>query len=837
MGSGVRRTSLCVAIAALSLPAPAGGASFPDGASGPAPTHDVDLSGAWAFRPEGREPTTIEVPGGGWYRQGHTDVGRATYTRSVTAPGTPGTVKLELGAVNHEATLFVDDRRVGTQTTSFMPQHWDITGFVRPGGTHELRLEVRGRQGMGEGAGPPTGASGFGGPRYPVPTAADWCESLPQGIFRSVRLRVYPQVHIADAHVRPSVADRTLTYDVWIVNTGARARKLRLGGSLRSWNGADWTYPAIPARNVGIGPHSTRRVTIGPLPWRSGRGSYWWPNVPYLPEYRAQLHDLRLTLGSPAAGKRSRVGLPAETKCMKRRRHKIPLLAPKGDSLARVKATATNGAKVKLRRRGRRWTAVLDLRRASTASVAVHVHAVTRRGKGIGVRRRYRLCDGRPDPLAHSALYRFGFRETRQVGTTYELNGVRVNFRGDSLQGAQYDRIERDGKKGDAFDTFPGFMPPSDGNGGWPKAVDNYQRLNYNVVRIHQEPASPYMLDVADEMGLMLIGETAIRGSENRQDYIAGRSNFINHARDLAVRDRNHASVLRWSQSNEPDINSTDSVEFQEALYRTVMENDPTRPVSIDVSSDPYNEIKHPNFSTYQHYVDSDGKIAPGYTDDPHRRDDRPYGRGEYVWPYNTSPQGFTWFATSTEKMREKDAAEIRPYSLAGAWASVVPGTRSKDFLTDGNSYPLYGEDNLPDPWSNHHVIRNQRGFNPMLVADVDYWEHHKLSDGAGNWPTPAQATRLRAGQPATRTLVVFNDTFDGRRVDVRWELRSGSPDGAIVDSGGFGADVPLGGRVAREIAITPQGPGSRNYLVLSSSKAGMGELFREDGQFFEVMP
>jgi hypothetical protein len=834
-GRGIR-TALATGLALLAGVPAAHAATFPDGSSGPVPTREVDLSGRWGFQPAGREPTTIEVPGGGWYRQGFTDVGEATYSRRVTVPATPGTVKLELGAVNHEATLYVDGRKVGTQTTSFMPQHWDLTPFVRPGDTHELRLEVKGRLALGEGAGPESGAAGFGGPRYPVPTAADWCESLPQGIFRSARLRVYPTVRIEDAHVRPSVSDRTLSYDVWVANSGSRARKVRLGGSLRSWNGRDWRYPDVPAKTVGIGPHASRKVTIGPLPWRAGRDSYWWPNVPYRPGYRAQLHDLRLALGSPAAGKRSRVGVPAETSCLGRRRHAIPLNAPKGDTLRRVKVKTTGGARARVRRRGRRATLLLDLRRASLAGVSVHVRAVTARGKGIGVLRRYRICGGRPDPLAHGARYRFGFRETRQVGTTYELNGVRVNFRGDSLQGAQYDRIGRDGKKGDAFDTFPGFLSPSPGNGGWPQAVDNYQRLNYNVVRIHQEPASPYMLEVADEMGLMIIGETAIRGSESRQDFQRGRPNFVSHTRDLVVRDRNHASVLRWSQANEPDANGTDSVDFQEELYRTVMANDPTRPVSIDVTSKPYNEIKHPNFSTYQHYVDSDGKVAPGYTEDPHAREDRPYGRGEYVWPYNTSPQGFTWFATSTQRMRMKDAAEIRPYSLAGAWASVVPGARSKDFLTDGNSYPLYGEDNLPDPWSNHHVIRNQRGFNPTLVADVEYWDRHKLSDAAGDWPTPSQPTFLRAGQQATRTLVVFNDTFEGERVDVRWELRTGSPDGAVVDGGGFAAEIPLGGHVTRDIAVTPQGPGSRNYLVLSSSKRD-GELFREDAQFFEVTP
>ena len=41
----------------------------------------------------------------------------------------------------------------------------------------------------------------------------------------------------------------------------------------------------------------------------------------------------------------------------------------------------------------------------------------------------------------HTLPVRFGFRQIVQVGDHYELNGVRVNFRGDSLQGANYDSI------------------------------------------------------------------------------------------------------------------------------------------------------------------------------------------------------------------------------------------------------------------------------------------------------------------------------------------------------------------------------------------------------------
>src|SRR3712207_6873037 len=46
----------------------------------------VDLAGTWSFTPSGRAATTITVPGGGWYKQGFTDVTEAVYSRSITVP-------------------------------------------------------------------------------------------------------------------------------------------------------------------------------------------------------------------------------------------------------------------------------------------------------------------------------------------------------------------------------------------------------------------------------------------------------------------------------------------------------------------------------------------------------------------------------------------------------------------------------------------------------------------------------------------------------------------------------------------------------------------------------
>ena len=58
------------------------------------------------------------------------------------------------------------------------------------------------------------------------------------------------------------------------------------------------------------------------------------------------------------------------------------------------------------------------------------------------------------------ATVRFGFRESRQVGPNFELNGVLINYRGDNLQPADYDSIDNGGR-GDAIDTLPGFLRPS----------------------------------------------------------------------------------------------------------------------------------------------------------------------------------------------------------------------------------------------------------------------------------------------------------------------------------------------------------------------------------------
>ncbi|MEU1590492.1 RICIN domain-containing protein [Micromonospora sp. NPDC005710] len=685
-------------------------------AAGNAAITSVDLAGTWNFTPAGRGATTIAVPGGGWYKQGFTDVNEAVYSRSITVPdsGQPQSTWIEFGAVNHQATLSVDGRVAATQTTAFTPSNFDISAYAAPGTTHTITVNVKGR-----------GALKASNGRYLVPDAATWSEAIPQGIFGSAFLRVYPALYVSDTFVRTSVANKTLTYDVTVRNTSGSSRSVTLTGSLSSNNGTAFSYPALPSRTVTVAARSTVTVTVGPVAWNLDSTSYWWPNVPYRSGYRAQLH--RLT-----------------------------------------------------------------------------VHAVT------------------DDSRTSDAEYRFGFREATQNGDYYYLNGVRVNFRGDNLQGADYDRINNGGK-GDAYHTLPGFLPPSSGNGGWPQAVDNYQRLNYNVVRIHQEPGSPYMLDVADEMGLMIIDEVAIRGSQSSQEWqnSVGRDNMINHARALVLRDRNHPAIIRWSQNNEPNQSGQDSEQFEKDLYAAMNGADGTRPIIVEVgvggNVSLYPGMTYANFAVIPHYVDGFGRYGEGLI----TVNGRPDGEGEYIWPACNNKQGFEWFATATLAKRGKGATDLRPYTLLSAWASVVPGVRSTDFTPEEGGHPIYGVDNLPDPWSNPQIQRVQAAFNPVAAVDLPYWSASGNSDSNGSFPLAQAVPTYARNATVTRNITVFNDDFTNTSVGFTWTARLDSPTGAVVASGSTTLTIPLGSRVTQPVSFTAPATGSRVYLQLSTTKSG----------------
>lgn len=653
----------------------AGFLGFGGGRVPAAPAAQVDLASktAWTFQPDGEntQAKTLPVPAGGWRLNGFPEATAGTYERRIQIPKLPGggpqVTEIAFEAVNWEATVSVGPDAAHLQEAAHHLSAWtpfrvDISRYVTPGGSALLRVYVRDRTFFKDAEG-----------HYTVPAATEWNDREARGILRGVWLRVYPVVYIEDVFVRPSTVQNTLAYDVTIVNASDKVRRVAVEGRLSAWNpGVKWNYPNLPALKVDVGAHTGKRFTLSPVAWTPGRASWWWPNVPYRPDYHAQLYNLSLTLED---------GWPNP-------------------------------------------------------------------------------ATGNKPPALQTEIVRFGFCTPGQQGNTYTLNGVRINLRGDSLP---------EGTIGtDAFARLPGFLPPTATNPGWPGAVRNYQRLNVNVVRMHQVPCTHYMMDVCDELGLLVIPETAIRGAGARANLTALPDSYTAHLRELILRDRNHPSVFKWSLENElfgaPEA-------FLRTLYDTCQSADGTRPCSIDDNAD---YPSWPGFAVMEHYTQSPGTpdAAGG-----HPRTDRPFGQGEYVWPAGNTPRGPLWFALMTRSLRAHDNADYRPYTLLDVWPGVIPGLTPTNF-PDPPLPPVsleQGGRSVLDParpWEDPFLQLLQRSFAPVAAYDREFDIANTPSNGHGEWP--GLLPTLPSGQTVTRQLVLFNDEFTGSqlKLDVAPVLR-----------------------------------------------------------------
>jgi len=81
-----------------------------------------------------------------------------------------------------------------------------------------------------------------------------------------------------------------------VSNQTDKLQTVTLRTALSSWNKRPWDYPELPDTAATIPPRSTERIDFGPVTWGLGSHSYWWPNIPFEEDYKAQLHYLNLTM-------------------------------------------------------------------------------------------------------------------------------------------------------------------------------------------------------------------------------------------------------------------------------------------------------------------------------------------------------------------------------------------------------------------------------------------------------------------------------------------------------------------------------------------------------------
>ena len=211
---------------------------------------------------------------------------------------------------------------------------------------------------------------------------------------------------------------------------------------------------------------------------------------------------------------------------------------------------------------------------------------------------------------------RFGWREFTFAGNRQLLNGKPLELRGDSWHFLGIPQMTR---------RYAW---------AWFKALKN---AHGNAVRLHAQPYPRFYLDMADEMGICVLDETANWGSDGQHKYDSPE--FWTRADDqvarLVLRDRNHPAVFGWSVSNEVAwfIDRDRHPTFYDRLkqgWRTWRDTadrlDPTRPwVSTDGDGDADGIMP----TIVVHYGSLDGPA----------KGDKPYGEGESGGAYADTPK------------------------------------------------------------------------------------------------------------------------------------------------------------------------------------------------------
>lgn len=127
---------------------------------------------------------------------------------------------------------------------------------------------------------------------------------------------------------------------------------------------------------------------------------------------------------------------------------------------------------------------------------------------------------------------RFGWRQFTMNGEKFLLNGQPITLRGDSWHFMGVPQMTR-------RYAYAWFQLIKDAGG--------------NAVRLHASVYPPFYHDMADEMGIMILDESAIWLSDGgpKGDSDVFWSNCRTHVEELVKRDRNHPSVFGWSICNE----------------------------------------------------------------------------------------------------------------------------------------------------------------------------------------------------------------------------------------------------------------------------------------------
>lgn len=187
----------------------------------------------------------------------------------------------------------------------------------------------------------------------------------------------------------------------------------------------------------------------------------------------------------------------------------------------------------------------------------------------------------------------------------------------------------------------------------WRKA-QLMKEAGYNAVRTAHNPCSEEFLRACDHLGLLVIDEAfdGWRSKKNKHDYHELLDDHWQEDIDaLVLRDRNHPSIIAWSNGNEIwERKKIESITTSRKFARRMRQLDPTRPVTqalceVDSIFDPLAEtLDVVGYNYLIHFAEADHQRCPdriiwqteSYADSAFQSwsavNDLPYVIGDFVW-------------------------------------------------------------------------------------------------------------------------------------------------------------------------------------------------------------
>lgn len=174
------------------------------------------------------------------------------------------------------------------------------------------------------------------------------------------------------------------------------------------------------------------------------------------------------------------------------------------------------------------------------------------------------LCDKKDNVLQKNSI-KFGFREITYGGKNgTDKNKIYINGKEIKLRGVcRHDVSRLYGRSITKEDIY--------------NEIKTYKEHNINHIRTSHYPASDYMLQVCDELGMYVEQENAacFKGA-NGFDIYNPPEDFLNSFKEMIEYSRNHTSIIIWSIANESGFEKSNG--FRDC-YNYIKRTDLTRPV------------------------------------------------------------------------------------------------------------------------------------------------------------------------------------------------------------------------------------------------------------------